>query len=174
METYVALLRGINVSGHRKLPMADLRALMHELGYGEVTTYIQSGNVVFKGEAAKDHASVISEKIRTAYGWEVPVMVFTREVLSEIFMANPFPEDLQKKTYFTLLYPAPLEALVKQTAAVEVPGETFHITPRCVYFYPELGAGKAKLSNNWFESKLKVTATSRNYNTLQKLLDMMD
>ncbi|MAP55438.1 MAG: hypothetical protein CL605_11100, partial [Altibacter sp.] len=82
---YIAFLRGINVGGHKKILMADLRLLFESLGYTQVRTYIQSGNVLFSAEREKGLAENISEAIQIKYGWEVPVIVKTAEALRTIF-----------------------------------------------------------------------------------------
>ena len=108
MITYIAFLRGINVGGHKKIKMADLRILLEGLGHKEVMTYIQSGNVIFNSlEEDRDKLeNQISEAIKGHYGFEVPVLVQTRTEINKILDNNPYndPEDLaSNKIYFVLL-----------------------------------------------------------------------
>ncbi len=174
---YVAFLRGINVGGHKKIKMADLRLILEGLGYNDVTTYIQSGNVVFKSDV-DDQGKLetqISEAIKTRYGFEVPVLVKTRSALKHIVDNNPFadPEDLAtNKIYFVLLKGIPTKEDIKTTSTIIFDNEKFKITSECVYIRYALGAGKAKCNSNFFESKLKVISTSRNYRTMTKLIEM--
>ena len=172
MAEYIALLRGINVGGHKKLLMKDLRMLVESLGFTGVRTYIHSGNLVFSAEEGLDHSGLISEKILEKYGWEVPVLVISPAEVKEILDACPFPTPQKEKSYFMLLYQPPLTTDIETTLNFVSAGEKFYITSKCVYFYSELPAGKSRLSNNFFERKLKVIATTRNFNTLIKLLEM--
>ncbi|MDO5969859.1 DUF1697 domain-containing protein [Flavivirga aquimarina] len=174
MKTYIALLRGINVSGHRKVPMAVLRTLLSDAGLEHVQTYIQSGNVIFKSQE-KDIQKLelkIHNAIKVHFGFEVPILVKTPEDLQRIFDNCPFPEENKINSYFTLLYTVPDKELIDVVAKITYPNETFAITHECVYFYCSIGYGKTKCSNNFFERKLKITATARNYKTMVKLLSL--
>ena len=176
MKTYIALLRGINVSGHKKILMADLKKLFKKLGHQEVQTYIQSGNVVFRSHSeasAKEYSENISEAIKKKYGWEVPVLVITPSEIKSILEDCPFSNEIKEKSYFVLLQSVPSSLTISETEKIHYPNEEFVITSTCVYLYSEIGAGKSKLSTNFFERKLKVSATARNYNTMVKLLSMV-
>ena len=177
MMTYIAFLRGINVGGHKKIKMADLRLLLEGLGYKEVLTYIQSGNAIFNAlEEEKDKLeNQISETIKNQYGFEVPVLVKNRTEINKILDINPYndPDDLtSNKIYFVLLKKVPEKEDIEATSAMTFENEKFIITPECVFIRYDLGAGKAKCGINFFESKLKVAATSRNYRTMTKLLEL--
>ena len=177
MITYIAFLRGINVGGHKKIKMADLRLLLEGLGYKEVLTYIQSGNVIFNSlEEERDKLeNQISQAIKNHYGFEVPVLVKTRTEINKILDINPYndPDDLaSNKIYFVLLKKVPKNEHIEATSAIIFENEKFIITPECVFIRYDLGAGKAKCGINFFESKLKVAATSRNYRTMTKLLQL--
>ncbi|WP_435134417.1 DUF1697 domain-containing protein [Formosa sp. A9] len=154
--------------------MEDLRILLKNLGYHNVKTYIQSGNVMFQSEtkANTDLALEIQKELFNYFQFEVPVLVKTLEELQAVFEANPFEDSKRLATYFTLLHSKPDITLISQVQAENYPGETFAITPECVYFYSETGYGKAKCNNNFFERKLKVSATTRNFKTMQKLLSL--
>lgn len=170
----VALLRGINVGGHKKFPKADQLTMLDALGFLERDVYLHTGNWVFN--TSKNPAEIqeeISATIKKKYGWEVPVLVFTASEVQKIYNNCPFPEAIKEKSYFTLLGKTPAKALVENLRTFTYPGEAYHITDRCIYFYPSMGAGRAKMNNNFFENKLKVTATSRNYNTMSKIAAML-
>ncbi len=174
MKTYIALLRGINVSGQKKVPMAELRELLSNFGLKEVQTYIQSGNVIFKS-AEKDIQKLefkIHEVIKTHFGFEVPILVKIPEDLQHVFDNCPFPDEKKMNSYFTLLYSVPDIDLINEVAKISYPNEAFVITKDCIYFYCSTGYGKAKYNNNFFERKLKTTATARNYKTMVKLIAM--
>ena len=173
MKTYIALLRGVNVGGHKKILMKDLKALFEKLGYQEVQTYIQSGNVVFSSTENKVVLeSMISEAILIKYGWEVLVLVKTPSEIKSILDNCPFSEEKKEKSYFVLLQSKPSSSTISLTESITYPNEEFVITNMCVYLFSELGAAKAKLSANFFERKLKVHATARNYRTVVKLVSM--
>ncbi|MBP1839240.1 DUF1697 domain-containing protein [Formosa algae] len=174
MITYVALLRGINVAGQKKVPMAELRALMNELSFKNVQTYIQSGNVVF--QTSEQSSAVIerkiSEAIQNTFHFEVPVLVKTYSELQTIFEVNPLDKAQFESTYFTLLHHMPSEDAIETASKEQFVNESFKITATCVYVFPGNGYGKAKCNNNFFERKLKVSATTRNFKTMQKLLSL--
>ncbi len=174
MKTYIALLRGINVSGQKKIPMDELRESLSNSGLENVQTYIQSGNMIFQSSEEKksDLETKIHNAIKSYFGFDVPVLVLTPDKLNEIFNNSPFPQSEKEKSYFMFLYEKPDETLVSEVSQLNYPNEEFIITDNSVYFYCATGYGKAKCSNNFFERKLKVTATARNYKTMVKLLSL--
>ncbi|MEQ6124649.1 DUF1697 domain-containing protein [Pseudotenacibaculum sp. MALMAid0570] len=170
MNKYIILLRGINVSGKNKLPMQELRSMLNDLGYKNVETYIQSGNIILDTEESKNSiASKVKESIQSKFGYDVPVVIRTVEEWETTIENNPYPVNEEKKLYFTFLNEAP------QNIEIEVNGakdDEFTIWKDVVYLHCLGGYGKTKLSNNLFEKKLKVIATSRNYRTTMKLLEL--
>lgn len=173
MNTYIALLRGINVSGQKKIPMAELRDLLSGVGLENVQTYIQSGNVLF--QSSEENLQKLELKIHQAiashFGFDVPVLVLSPEILQNIFDGCPFSEEKKKNSYFTFLYDTPKQEAINEVADLNFPNEEFAISSNCIFFYSATGYGRAKCSNNFFERKLKVTATARNYKTMVKLLN---
>lgn len=174
MKTYIALLRGINVGGHRKVPMAELRELLTKIGLSSVKSYIQSGNVIFK--VAETNAQKIENSIQKSivdyFGFEVSVLVRTRQQLQRIFNDCPFSEDKISNSYFAILSHVPKEDLVEVAYEKVYEHEEYKIINDCLYFYSDKGYGKAKFSLNYFEKKLNVIATARNYKTMLKLLSL--
>ncbi|MFC5048174.1 DUF1697 domain-containing protein [Aquimarina hainanensis] len=172
---YVALLRGINVSGQKKIKMIDLTSLLEEIGLSEIQTYIQSGNVIFETNRYKKEeiSTVISHEIKKRYGFDVPVLVLDIEELKRIRNANPFQyeeEDLGKKVYVTFLekkVAAAEETVLRSVAREE---EKIVAGERVVYLYIPNGYGKTKLNNAFFEKKLMCNATTRNLRTVEKLI----
>lgn len=174
MNQYIVLLKGINVGGHKKVPMADLRQLLTNIGFQEVQTYIQSGNIILQ---TKENDSLeieinISKAILNHFGFEVSVLVKTREDLQRIFNESPFSEDKKKASYFMMLHDTPSEDLVKEASEKSYDGEEYLIINDCIYYFYEKGLGKAKFNVNFFERKFKTFATARNYNTMVKLLSL--
>jgi uncharacterized protein (DUF1697 family) len=170
MKTYIALLRGINVGGHKKILMFDLRSHMETAGFTKVQTYIQSGNIVFQASERAGISEKISEMIQDEYQFEVPVIVKTASEIASILSHCPFSEDKKEKSYFILVKENPSEENIKEANILSSPEEEFYITDHCVYIHYAKGAGDAKLGINFFEKKLKVKATARNYRTMVKLL----
>jgi len=177
METYIALLRGINVSGQKKIKMTDLKVMFEELGYTDVITYIQSGNVLFttKNGSKEQLQHQIQLQILETFGFDVAVLVFTPTQLQSIYDAIPYTESSiddfdPKKLYFTFLMHSPSDADRTELLTLDTSKELFDIRDMVIYIYATNGYGKTKLSNTFFEKKLKITATTRNLRTLQKLL----
>ena len=180
MNQYIAFLRGINVSGHKKIKMGDLKMLFETLGYQYITTYIQSGNVIFQTESSSiaELKKNIENAIRSHYNFEVAVLLINKQSLSDILDANPFKEDIstgkvdQKRMYFTLLFEKPEYVRIAEILKHDYKPEKLVIRDSTVYFLISKGYGNTKLNNNFFENKLKVTATTRNFSTLNKLREL--
>lgn len=176
MKTYIALLRGINVGGHRKVPMANLRQLLFDAGFTDVKTYIQSGNIIFKSN--EEDIIALQNQIRTIienhFGFEVTTIVKKPSQLKQIFNNCPFDEIEKQQSYFAILSDIPSQDLVKITYQKIYENDIYHIIDDCIYLYPKLGYGKSKFNLSYFEKKLQVSATARNYKTMLKLLTMAD
>ena len=173
MSRYIALLRGINVGGHKKILMADLRSLLSSGGLANVTTYIQSGNVLFESALkASQSSDVISKKIQKKYGWEVPVLVKTASEITQILEACPFSEEIKLKSYFILFDRNASEENIKEINLEDYPNEEIFISTNCAYIFCESGYHNAKCGTNYFEKKLHIKATARNYRTMAKLVEM--
>ncbi len=178
MKTYIALLRGINVSGQKKIIMADLRAYLEELGFQDIQTYIQSGNIIFKSEnsSLKNLELLIKNKIQEKYGFEVPVIVVTSTAIKSAVKNNPFEKDETKdpkKFCVVFLQDKPLQENIEILSGYNYSPEEYVLANKIIYFYAANGAGNAKMTNTFFENKLKVRATSRNWRTTNKLLEMV-
>ena len=177
MQTYIALLRGINVSGHKKIKMAHLRQLMTKMGFIDVQTYIQSGNLVFKYADANPEiiAAKIKKGIKNEYGFDVEVLVLESNNFKKIADQNPYSinEDADRKLiYYIFLFDLPDLDATEKLSSQEFDGEEFSITNECIFLYCFGGYGKAKCNNNFFEKRLGIRATARNYNTVNKLLEL--
>ncbi|MCG2460648.1 DUF1697 domain-containing protein [Flavobacteriaceae bacterium F89] len=176
MKTYIALLRGINVGGHKKIKMADLKRMFESIDCKEVVTYVQSGNVVFKSSEKNIDKleNIIRNVILETFGFDVTILVKTKAELKKIVENNQFGNDEEAgSTYFVLLQTPPEKSLVDSLQRMSDENESFAITPFCVYLHCKKGYGNAKCNNNFFETKLKVAATTRNYKTMIKLLEMV-
>jgi uncharacterized protein (DUF1697 family) len=172
----VALLRGINVGGKNKLPMADLAAMFIEAGCGDVQTYIQSGNVVFSTTpgTAKRIPQLVSKTIAERFGLRVPVVLRTADEFRQVATGNPF---LKSGTDIELLFVGFLADLPDQRriAALDPkrsPGDTYKVRGREIYMCLPNGAARTKLTVAYFDSKLGTTSTFRNWRTVLKLFDI--
>ena len=174
MTKFIAFLRGINVGGHRKLPMAELRLLLSSIGLMDVKTYIQSGNVVFKSNESDvvKLSRDIEKAIQTKFEFEVPVLVVTYHTLMEILQTNPMENDRIEHSYYIIPMETISQSQTEELMQIEVPNEHFSVTPHCIYFYAENGYGKAKCNAHFFERKLKITTTARNHKTMLKLVSL--
>ena len=149
--------------------MQELRELMQEIGYENVRTYIQSGNIILNSEEDKTIVSKkISESIQEHFGYEVPALTYSLEDWKQIIEENPYTEG-EKAIYFTFLDQLPENTDIQVNGTKD---DEFSIIQNMVYLNCLGGYGKSKLSNNLFENKLKVTATTRNFKTVHKLLEL--
>ena len=174
MNSYIVLLKGINVGGHKKVPMAELRDLLTKSAYENVKTYIQSGNVILES-SQKSIPKIevqIKKDILDHFGFEVPVLIKTRKDLKRIFNDSPFSEEEKQKSYFIMLCDTPDSELVKVASEKVYEGEEYQIINDCIYYYSAKGFGQSKFNTNFFERKLNTFATARNYNTMVKLLSL--
>ena len=179
MQTYILLLRGINVGGHKKIKMAEFKTALEKLELQEVKTYLQSGNIVFKYEEVAEItlAEIIENFILEKYGFEVSALVLTAESFAAIFNNNPYLPEREneiEKLYCTLLYEMPEPVKMKALQAIEAHGDEFAPRGKCLYFYYVNGYGKSKINNPVVESKLKVKATTRNWKTMTKLIEAIE
>lgn len=174
MAGFIALLRGINVSGKKKILMPELRSCLEELDLDGVRTYIQSGNILFRsGSLTKEEAGALIEgKIREKYGFEVPVLVKSPEDLEFILKNNPLLEDYpdsDRGLYLTFLYRYPTADKLEDLRHSSFPGERFSLRGDCVFLHFERGYGRAKINNNYLETRLGVRTTTRNWRTVRIL-----
>lgn len=174
MNTYISMLRGINVSGQKKVSMEELRKLYESLRLKSVRTYIQSGNVVFQHpdtDTAK-LASKIEEKIKQYFDFDVSVLIRTKNEFQAVIENNPFRNKDPGKIHVTFMSDGPTGIQVDDINKVKERSEGFSIYGKQIYLFCPNGYGKSKLSNTFFERKLKVTATTRNWKTVSALFEI--
>ena len=178
MQTFISILRGINVSGQKKILMADLKALFESCHFKEVQTYIQSGNVAFKSNEKiidLQIAKMIEAAIFKKYNFHVPVIVRSADEMKKVVISNPFLKEKNidsKKLHVTFLSEIPKAENVASIENTTFLPDQFTISGKEIYLHIPESYGETKLSNQFFEKKLKVTATTRNWNTVVKLLEM--
>jgi len=176
MAQYISLLRGINVGGNRKIKMADLKALYTSLNFTEVTTYIQSGNVIFNTNI-NDQAKIkmlIEKAIAQQFGFNVVVDIRTTAEFTQAFKALPFTDinidEDGSKVLISFLSQQPKDENIAQLLAVVKAPEQLIVVNDCAYIYYANGCGRSKLTNVVIEKKLAVNATARNIKTVAKLI----
>lgn len=176
MERVIALLRGINVGGRNRVPMQELRTVFSTLGHEAVRTYAQSGNVVFQ-PAGQDLDPLIDEleqAIHTAFGFEGKVILRTTRELVDVAAGHPLagPRTEPAKLHVVFLGSVPEDAAMAHLDPERSPPDRFEVRDRHVYVLYPNGAGRSKLAADYFERTLGVPATARNWNTVQRLVDM--
>jgi uncharacterized protein (DUF1697 family) len=176
MKTYISLLRGINVSGQKKIKMTELAILYENIGFQSVQTYIQSGNVVFTSDKTlKIIRNIIQQSITEKFGFEVPVLVLSSQELDTIVKGNPYlsPEERDIKPYHvTLLSDLPDEKKISSVKEYQDSPNEFSISGKIIYLKCPQGYGRIKINNTFFEKKLGVGATTRNWKTILTLAEM--
>ena len=174
-ETYIALLRGINIGGRHMVPMKELRALVEGHGCADVRTYIQSGNVVFRSTAADTGklARQLSSAIARSYGFEPQVLVLTSSQLERAVAGNPFPEAASDpaRLHLFFLTGAPKEPDVVAMNELKARTERFELKGRVFYLHTPEGFGRSNLAGG-IERFLGVSSTARNWRTVTTLLEM--
>src|SRR5215210_6222258 len=173
--TYVALLRGINLGSRNKVAMADLRELFAAVGAEDVTTYVQSGNVVCKSrDGAAELAAAVEKEIGRRLGLDVTVLVRTKAEVAKVLRGNPFLKAGEEPAtlHVTFLAEMPPRARVGKLDPERGGGDRFRVVGRDVYLHCPNGYGRSKLTNAYFEKELGVGATTRNWKTVTKLAEL--
>jgi len=175
---YVALLRAVNVGGRNAIAMAHLRELLTGLGYGAVRTHLQSGNAVFTAEDTLPErvAEEIERALVSELDLEARVLVRTRAELERVVAANPLLDVAGEhaRLIVTFLSQTPDRAAVSELAPADFEPDVFALGEREIYvWYPD-GVRVTRLSNAFWERRLQVIATGRNWNTVTRLLQMTE
>lgn len=175
MKRYVAFLRGINVSGKNMIKMDALKEMFGAMGFDKVATYIQSGNVVFD-TAEKDTEALrhkIEKHLHQSLGYEVPTIVRSQAEIADVIKASPFDQDAEKdrKLYITFLAGKPDADKAAALEALSTEKEVMQVLDREVYFLTP-AYGETKFSNAFMEKKLGVPATTRNWATVNKVMEI--
>ncbi len=179
MAIYIALLRGINVGGHKPVKMTALRAALEEMGFQRVVTYLQSGNAVFGAQQAAPAALArsIERRLQQEFGSPIPVLVKTAREMQQLAAANPFAAQRgvdPAKLHVTFLFQAPTAAALGKLEALEKGRDQFRpgagaLYLRCLYLHCPDGYGRSKIANPQVERALSVAATTRNWKTVNEL-----
>ena len=170
MPRHVALLRAVNVGGKNKVPMAELRDLFESLGHTNVSTFIQSGNVVFttsRSVTPKSLETAIAKRFRV----DTTVVLRTPSELEKVFRANPFARADASKLHVGFMTRKPAAAVVSKIDAARFRPEEFEIRGRELYLHLPNGMGRSKLPG-YLDRQLKIPNTVRNWNTVTKLIEL--
>ncbi|MFJ4961637.1 hypothetical protein EES43_24875 [Streptomyces sp. ADI96-02] len=176
--TYAALLRGINVSGRKRVPMPELRTVLAELGHTGIATYLQSGNAVFRSGIEDEDAlaSALAAAIERRFGFFVDCLVRDAAYLAEVADACPFPAaELEgRQLHVTYFDRAPETGRFAELDAPAFLPEEFRLGDRCLYLYAPDGLGRSKLAEALARPRTTggLTATTRNWNTVAELVRM--
>jgi uncharacterized protein (DUF1697 family) len=178
MQTFISFLRGVNMTGHNSIKMTDLSALFISLGLKDVKTFIQSGNVIFSDFnkiPESDLSLTIERSILEKFNYKVPVMIRTNQELGDLFSSNPFLDETNfdpAKMAVLFLHDEPSKSQIQKVANVDYPPDKFKIVGREIFLYCPNGFGKTKLYTNFFEKKMGVIGTGRNWKTITAILNI--
>lgn len=175
--THVALLRGINVGGKNKLPMKDLVEMFLESGCGGATAYIQSGNIMFTATPvlASRLSARIAAQIKRRFAYDVPVVLRTADQLAKVVSSNPFLKAGTDENHLHVMFlaGAPDPERVRTLDPGRSVPDQFIVHGQEIYLRLPHGAGRSKLTNQYFDSRLATVSTARNWRTVTKLLELM-
>ncbi len=173
MNTWIALLRGINVGGNNILPMKDLKALCESLGFKDVQTYIQSGNCVFRSDTADATtvSSLLEGAIEEGFGFRPPVLAVTEGDLTSAIATNPYPDGDPKCVQLFFLFEPASTADLTTLQGLKASSEQFELTDKVFYLHAPDGIGRSKLVAK-VDKFIPVEKTARNLRTALKLQEM--
>ena len=173
MNTYIILLRGVTPTGRNKVLMAPLRAALTKAGLKEVQTYIQSGNIIARSSLfSPEIEELVHEVIRDNSGGDITVLARTPDQLLAILKGNPFKDAISPQPYFTVLAAEPDEKLLRELLSTDFSPDHINFHNNTIYTLYATKHSDSKFNNNYFERKLKVAATTRNINTMNRLLEL--
>lgn len=170
MTTYIALLRAVNVGGHNIISMGELRDLCEEMGWMDVRTYVQSGNVVFRAKSVT--AKAIEDAVERRFGMRPAVVIRTAKEWAAVVAGNPYPDHAAKTPKFlqvAFLAAKPAKSAVDALSEAHGGPEPCTVIGKHAYIYYCNGSAKTKFTNAVIEKKLGTAATARNWNTVLKL-----
>ena len=180
MQTYISFLRGVNMTGHNSIKMTDLADLYQKLGFKDAETFIQSGNVLFSSSDGSNESELglkIEKAISEKFNYIVPVMIRTNRELADLFTTNPFLEEPDfdpSKMAVIFLHEEPSDNQIQKVVDVDYPPDKFKIIGREIYIYCPNGFGRTKIYTNFFERKMGVSGTGRNWKTITTILSISE
>ena len=180
MQTYISFLRSVNMAGHNLIKMTELAKLFIDLGFGDAKTYIQSGNVIFTNDR-EESASSLSENLEKAIlkKFNLPIYVMTRKKtdLWNLGACNPYliePDFDPSKMAVIFLHETPLDSQIQKVSEVNFPPDKFKIIGDEIFIYCPNGFARTKLYTGFFERKMNVIGTARNWKTITTILNLTE
>jgi uncharacterized protein (DUF1697 family) len=180
MATYISFLRGVNMTGHNTIKMTDLAELFIKIGMKDAETYIQSGNVIFSETGSIPLPALsgnIEQAILKRFNYTIPVMIRTNQELNELFSSNPFlaePDFDSSKMAVIFLHNIPSDIQILKVLDINYPPDKFRILGKEIFIYCPNGFGRTKLYTNFFEKKMGITGTARNWKTITAILNIAE
>ena len=179
MTTHLALLRGINVSGHNMIKMDTLKTILEAIGFKNVLTYIQSGNVFVDSveESAAKVGFIMKQEIFKTFGFDVAIVMVSKQDLETCFINNPFLKENEvdlKKLYVAFVSKELRSENSNDLKVSQFKPDEAYIDSSRIYIKYAVGAGKTRLDQKYIEKKLILTATIRNWNTVTQLLQLFE
>ena len=171
MKTWIALLRGINVGGHHKVPMKRLVQLMEEHGFADVRNYIQSGNILFKGPARPGPA--IADLIEEEFGFRPAVLILDAAEFHLVLDENPYDVEAGNTVHVFFCDKTPRSVDFAFLESIKAPSEQYTLSGKVFYLYAPDGVGRSDLVAKMGKAFPGVTMTARNLNTVRKLVEML-
>lgn len=174
MQTFIILLRAVNVAGKNSIKIAELKSHLEKANFHNVKTYIQSGNIILQSDLSASAILLkVQETINQQFGLSVYVFVLNTNLLENILHNNPFQNGEEgNRVFITLLNKKPNSADLDKLGHIDIGDEKYVINEDIFYFYVPQGMANSKLSNPFIEQKLKVISTGRNLNTMLKLSEI--
>jgi uncharacterized protein (DUF1697 family) len=176
----VSFLRGINMTGHNSMKMNDLADLYRKIGYADAETFIQSGNVIFSRTDASPEYDIglkIEKAILEKFNYTVPAMVRTVPEIKNLFSSNPFLNEEgfdPAKMAVIFLHKETTDAQIQKVINIDYPPDKFKILGKEIFIYCPNGFGRTKIYTNFFEKKMGVIGTGRNWKTITTILNMAE
>lgn len=173
MKTYVLLLRGVMPTGKNRVPMAELRAALTDAGLADVRTYIQSGNAIAASHL--DHVAIsqlVHDTIKQKIGADITVITRTAEEIKHVLAGNPFPDADPSRLYFSMLSSPPAPNLLHEFLEIDFAQDEIKVVGDTIYTLYATKLSDSRFTNNFFEKKLNVASTTRNFNTMSRLVEL--
>lgn len=173
MKTYVLLLRGVMPTGKNRVPMAELRVALTDAGLADVRTYIQSGNAIAASHL--DHVAIsqlVHDTIKQKIGADITVITRTAEEIKHVLAGNPFPDADPSRLYFSMLSSPPAPNLLQEFLEIDFAQDEIKVVGDTIYTLYATKLSDSRFTNNFFEKKLKIASTTRNFNTMTRLVEL--
>ena len=178
MQTYISFLRSVNITGHNLIKMTELSELIKKMGFRDVKTYIQSGNIIFSdpdNSTSSELSGNIEKAILGRFSLKIHVMTRTTRELDELFSNNPYlkePNFDSSKSAVLFLHEKPTNTQIQKVKDISYPPDRFQIIGKEIFIYCPNGFGRTKIYTNFFEKKMGVIGTARNWKTVTTVLNL--